>query len=310
MAPLVGGSKVISGDRSVNLSGGQINVTQELLNGTEVSPAFEKVCRKGVSECVWEAGHASVENTSNPTRIQGTPAHTHEQSALSRRLCKSRPSIGEPSVERPTRRAADWHNSLAIALASDRDEVPLDIGSRESGQFGHPHSRRVQQLQQGPVPQRCGIVTIDRLDRLGHSPGGQCARKRSWRTSRVHSHRRVGGHVIASDTEGEEASDNRDLSGNRRARISPGIEVGDPAANNTPIDRLEVIETQSITEVEKRRDVTPIGVVGVRRQAAHSQVLVQEEIQLFLGPTGDHGDRYHTSMLRPRSRPPVTIATS
>ena len=67
MAPLVGCSKVVPSHGSVNLGGGQINVAQQLLHGTQVGTAFEEVRCERVTECVWElrdAVHKSAEEES------------------------------------------------------------------------------------------------------------------------------------------------------------------------------------------------------------------------------------------------------
>ena len=151
MAPLVGGSKVVSGHGSVNLGGRQINVPQQLLHGSEVGASFEEVRGERVSECVRETCHTSVENTSDATLIQGTTAHTHEQRPARTGPRQPRSTVGEPPVDRPSGGSSDRHDALSVALARDGDEIPGDICDRERSHLRDTHAGGVQQFEQSPV---------------------------------------------------------------------------------------------------------------------------------------------------------------
>lgn len=152
MAPLVGCSKVVSGHGSVNLGRGKINVTQQLLHRTQVGTSFEEVGCERMSERVWEAGHALIENTSDTALIQCTSTHTDEQHASSIGLGELRTAADEPPFECTAGGSSQRHDPLTITFAGDRDEVLGDIGDREPCNLGHPHAGGVQQLEQRPIP--------------------------------------------------------------------------------------------------------------------------------------------------------------
>ena len=168
MAPLVGCSKVVSGHRSVNLGCRQINVTQQLLDRAQVGASFEEVGCEGMSESVGEAGHALIENTSDAALIECTPANTDEERTPGSGLREFRPTFGQPPVDRPARRPSKRHDTLAVALAGDRDQVSGDVGNREPRHLGDTHTGGVQKFEQCPISQRRRVVSVDGLDGLYH----------------------------------------------------------------------------------------------------------------------------------------------
>ncbi len=198
---------MVSGHGSVNLGRGQINVTQQLLHGTQVGASFEEVGRERVSEGVWKAGHALIENTSDTTRIECTPSHTDEQRASGMHASELRAALAEP----PVQCAAGWppqrNHPLPITFPGDRDEVSGDVCLRERCHLRYAHAGGVQELEKRPVTQRNGIVSVDRFEGGTNRPRWQRVRKRSRRSGGVDPDSRVGASDPPLHTEVEEATD-------------------------------------------------------------------------------------------------------
>lgn len=307
MAPLVACSKVISSHRSVNLGGGQINVAQQLLDRPQICAALEEVRRKRMPEGVWEAGHASIENTSDPALIECTSTYTHEQgpSCAGRGELGSAP--GEPPVEGTSCRTPHRYHTLTLALAGDRDEVGVDVADREPGNLRDPHAGRIQQLEQCSVADRGRVVTVDGVDRLGDGSGWERVRKRARWPGGVDPNRRVGNHDRPFDAEFEKAADRRHLAGDGSSGIATRVEVGDPSPHRLSFDCLQVVDTEPIAEVQEHRHIATVGIVGVLREASCTEMLSEKQFELCMRPTGDGWSGCHTLMLRGSRDCPVTI---
>src|SRR6056297_2266232 len=103
VTPLIGGPQVVSGDGSVNLGGGQINVTQQLLDGPQVCTALEEMGGERMSQGVGEAGHAVTEHAPHPPGVERAAPDAHEETPPGGLTGECRPTSREPPFDCSTR---------------------------------------------------------------------------------------------------------------------------------------------------------------------------------------------------------------
>ncbi len=273
-------------------------MTQEFLDRAEIGASLEEVCRERMSQRVGETGHTVIENTSNAACIQRTSTNSDEERPPCAIANQRRAPIGKPPIECPASRPSNRNDPLSIAFPGDRDEIAGDVGLREPCDLGHPHPGGVQQLEERPIPQRDGIVTVDRFEGCADCPRRQSVRKRPRRPGRVDPDGGVAAQDLSLHTEVEEAANGRDLSRHRRPGVAPRVEIRHPSPHDPPIDRIQPVESQPVAEVQKGREVSPVRVERVLGQATNTEVLAEEEIQLLLRPLWGCGNGCHTPMLR------------
>jgi hypothetical protein len=156
-------------------------VAQHLLDAAQVGAPFEQVGGGGVPEPVRAGigGHPGrpqplVHHPPRGARVEAATPQPEEQRGAAGPGDQDRPAGLLPLLDGPDRRDADRHRALLAALAEHPDRPPPQVerAGVEPAQLADPDPGRVQQLEDGPVPQgdrALGRGPVRR--RLGHVGG-------------------------------------------------------------------------------------------------------------------------------------------
>src|SRR5690606_8989059 len=116
MASLIGFLQMATTHRSVYLGGGQVRVSQQVLDGAQVGTAFEEMCGERGCDGGGEGRQALGDDPSNATCVHGTAPLPHP---------KRLPGVGSGELgaaprevvgQRLPRRPAQRHHPLLVAL--------------------------------------------------------------------------------------------------------------------------------------------------------------------------------------------------
>ena len=177
----------VNRDMSVDLSGGERSVPQQLLNGAQISAALEQVRGCGVPQavrteigCVLDRCQVLMHQGTNRTLVDATPPPSEKQGRTAighyQRGSGSRP----PRVQRLLCRRAKGHGPFLRPFAEDpyRASVIVHIVHIEPAQFADSDAGGIEQLQDRDVSGRHRVVVALRAGRrpvqqVGHLSGTQ-----------------------------------------------------------------------------------------------------------------------------------------
>ena len=157
-------------DLRVDLRGGEIGVSEHLLDETDVGAAFEHQRRHRVPEQMARSGLAEL-------RSEDVRAHRIAQVVPAERLALRReehravigfrhqlgPGFFEVLLRPRERTIADRDHAVFLSLAladEDRAALGVEIVEFQVDEFEPPHARRVERFQDGAVPQSDGIGEV------------------------------------------------------------------------------------------------------------------------------------------------------
>jgi hypothetical protein len=268
-------------------------VAEKLLDRAEVGAAFEEVRGEGVPEPVGVGEEAPQRR-----RIERLPAHGEKES-VSRvaRECRSR--VLEVEAEPMRSLLAERHNPLLLALAAHPHELLLevDVGEREVDRLLGAQARRINEFEQGTVPQAQRVVPVHLVEELVSLRRARRIRK----TPPAPAGQGEVGHTARSQRGSEERPHGRKLAGDGHLRELPrlpsrpvGSEVGRVGREGAGVEAIEgqAAAPQPGGELLQIAPIRLAGRVGERRAR-------QEAV--------DRGVCVHGGLFRARPRLPAVL---
>ena len=269
----------------VDLSGREVGVTKEALNGPQVGAAVKQVRCKRMphnvrTQIVWKPGVPGMlfQDLPESNAAQPTTAHIHEEPR----------AIGSGQVRASVRRVStnpfhrlttDRDDALLRALshANEIARLKVEVAWFDGDQFGHSHSGRIQQLDECAVAETagCGRVwlidqLVDLFDREKLGEARPCPR-------RAKVFRRVERDVRVTNQKSIEATDAGHGSCDRTRRQPFGSELPDECFE---VCSLELPNPPSIfgREPDEGSQIALVAFDGIRRQTASASELVEVRI--------------------------------
>src|SRR5690606_7698029 len=156
--------KALTTDMSVTLGGGQVGVTEQLLDGTEVGATVQQVGGEGVPQGVRVGGSARavVEDPANVARGEALAPVVEEQRVRGRVGGDEHlAALVDPSAQGGHGGLPERDRALLATLAPHHctTAVEVEIGRAQGAQLTDPQAASVQDLQHGIVaePHRTSV---------------------------------------------------------------------------------------------------------------------------------------------------------
>jgi 6-phosphogluconolactonase len=263
----------VIGDMGVDLGGGQRGVPEHLLHAPQVGATLQKVRGHGVSQTVrpevrrpFDQPQCAVDDAPHHPLVDPLSPFTEEDRVgrLGGREFVTPPV--KPAIHRPQSRHPDRDRALLVALAEDPHHASLtvDVSGVEGTQLRNPDPGRIEQLQDGDIAQPDGTADLVGSSQcLGQHPLSIDSLERRWQPAhclrRSEQGRRVARAGPRSLRPVEEHPGRRRTALQRRAGLTPGLLVGQPAAHIPEIDLVERKPTQSLQMHQQAADIASVG---------------------------------------------------
>src|SRR5687768_14067908 len=315
--------QVLAIHMGVDLRGGDVGVTEHLLNGAQVGAPFEQMGGEGVPERMWrdvllDPGlvHVLAQDLPGAHATQRLAAGVQQQHPLPLPLLQPRPQLAHVDGRGADRGPADGHEALLASLAEDAEEslVEKQISHAERDPLGDAESRAVGQLEHRAVAEGERLVERRRRDEARHLVRREDVGQRAPPAGALEPLARIADHVPLAEQEAEVRPDGRDVAADGGWGEAQVLQVVDVVAQQL---RIEVERTAGAArgrEGGEPRDVAVVRLDG----AAGGALLQEEEVREALEQEGAaqrvravvRGPRGHRRRRRRRTTTSTTTAVT
>ncbi len=285
MGPVVDPAQASAVHVGVHLRRRERGVAEQLLDRPQVGAALEQMRREGVSQPVRMGQDAPQRR-----RVEAPAAHGQEQRIV-RAARQSRACIAQVPSDPPGGLLAERHDALLAAFAPHVDVLLLevDVLEVEADGLGAPQSARIDELDEGAVPERKRLVALERSERfvdlvcarwIRQTPGAPGCERRIRDARRAHRETEEGPHRCDSTRD------------RRRRESTPGpTEVGGVRRQLADADVAE----QDVPLLEPGGEVLEIEAVRTPRRLGERRA---GEEAIDLAPN-IHGARFASPIRSP-----------
>ena len=177
METLVNFSQSLIVHVGINLGGGDVGMSEKLLNDPEVCTVLEQMSGKGVAQEVgihvlFNAGLPGtfLDDLSNAVGTEWPTSHGEEDFRRSVWLHEFRTLVGEIGFEGRSGARAHWDDAGFVSLAGDPHESIVEVEGLQPGgaYFGEAQPGRIEKFQDGQVPAAKGPGRIYRIQEFFH----------------------------------------------------------------------------------------------------------------------------------------------
>lgn len=162
VGPEVDRRKPISVNVRVTLSGPQRRMPENLLHAAQVRSPLEKMGRGSVPESMrsqirhTRSGRLTVNHRTHNPRVDTFSTFSDEKRRTRIFMCERRTPLPQPAFNRHKSNGSKRNDTLLISLADNaqRRRSPLEGSQLEPAKLRDADSRRVDRLEDRPIPQR------------------------------------------------------------------------------------------------------------------------------------------------------------
>jgi len=128
---------MFSRDGSVYLSGAQLSMSEQILNGAQIGPTFQQVGGERMPHRVREGAHPGGDNSADPSGIERPAAYADPQVVACVVAGKLITAVSQIGVDRHPRLVPDGHVPFLVSFGDDAEEGAFpDIIDYQRGQLG------------------------------------------------------------------------------------------------------------------------------------------------------------------------------